>query len=413
MSRHANTDYEAEAQRIANAVGIIIREDDQTYLFHQKRGKHGPIRTRQHVGGTWWCNCDRYETLGHCLHKRVSEILLERRGTPKPAQTRFPRDEAAYTRGQAAEWRDFDTLLRDACADLPTAPPKRGNQALHPREEAWAAVRKVHSGLSGRRAMALMRHGVEIEALRWEPHEHVASRFFNKPYAQDMLDVLIARSALPLASIETQWGIDSTGFRTQGLGGLWRLERYDEERKITAWRKCHALVGLNTKVVGALLVTPHRGKLTGDISQFAPLLERAKDAGYTLVEIIADGAYCGRQVLTLAEELGATPLIPFKKHTMPARKTSHGTPGGSAWWRAWHYFNLHKEQFYERYHKRSNVEACFSTIKRKYGETLKSTRDVAADNELRARIIAHNLATILMEVEQDNVTMPTWASALA
>jgi len=66
------------------------------------------------------------------------------------------------------------------------------------------------------------------------------------------------------------------------------------------------------------------------------------------------------------------------------------------WWKkAFHYFQLHRDEFDEHYHKRSNAESTFSAIKKKFGETLKSRKRTAQINEMLCKIIAYNITVLI------------------
>ena len=68
------------------------------------------------------------------------------------------------------------------------------------------------------------------------------------------------------------------------------------------------------------------------------------------------------------------------------------------------YFQLHKDEFLEHYHKRSNVESTFGAIKKKFGESVKSKNRVAQENELLCKIIAYNITVLIHEMIQLNGT---------
>ena len=48
----------------------------------------------------------------------------------------------------------------------------------------------------------------------------------------------------------------------------------------------------------------------------------------------------------------------FRKNTKPSGKVD-------IWHRMFHYYQMNREEFYQHYHKRSNVESTFSMIKAK------------------------------------------------
>ena len=68
------------------------------------------------------------------------------------------------------------------------------------------------------------------------------------------------------------------------------------------------------------------------------------------------------------------------------------------------YFQLHRDEFDEHYHKRSNAESTFGAIKKKFGETLKSRKRRAQVNELLCKIISYNITVLIHEMIQLNGT---------
>ena len=107
---------------------------------------------------------------------------------------------------------------------------------------------------------------------------------------------------------------------------------------------------------------------------------------------------CSLEESEIVDKLGGTAYIPFKKN-------ARGTARGSALWKkTFHYFQLHKEEFLEHYHKRSNVESTFGAIKKKFGESVKSKNRIAQENELLCKIIAYNITVLIHEMIQLNGT---------
>jgi transposase len=108
-------------------------------------------------------------------------------------------------------------------------------------------------------------------------------------------------------------------------------------------------------------------------------------------------AYSSRDNLEMVNSVGGMAYIPFKK-------SATGRAGGSAMWKKmYHYFQLNKDEFFEHYHKRSNIESTNAAIKRKFGETLKSQNQVAQVNELLAKIIAYNLTVVIHEMYENGI----------
>jgi len=73
--------------------------------------------------------------------------------------------------------------------------------------------------------------------------------------------------------------------------------------------------------------------------------------------------------------------------------------------KAFHFFQMHREEFEAHYHKRSNAESTFHAIKKKFGDSIKSKDRVAQENELLCKIICYNLTVLIHEmIELDNIS---------
>jgi transposase len=90
--------------------------------------------------------------------------------------------------------------------------------------------------------------------------------------------------------------------------------------------------------------------------------------------------YDGRMNTEAVMNLGATPYISFKA-------TATGSVGG-AYQRMFHYFMYNREEFLQYYHKRSNVESTFSTMKRKFGDSVRRKTDAAIPTKSCAKFSA-------------------------
>ena len=88
------------------------------------------------------------------------------------------------------------------------------------------------------------------------------------------------------------------------------------------------------------------------------------------------------------DKFGGKAYIPFKKNAT-------GKSGGALWKKAYHYFQIHRDEFEEHYHQRSNAESTFSAIKQKFGESVKSRNRVAQENEMLCKIVAYNITVLI------------------
>lgn len=115
-------------------------------------------------------------------------------------------------------------------------------------------------------------------------------------------------------------------------------------------------------------------------------------------------AYLSRKNLEETVKLGAIPYIPFKSNVT-------GGNNGLVWRKMWLLFNQHKQEYLQRYHKRSNVETTFSMIKRKFGSNLMTKKYTANVNEILCKIICHNLCCLISAYYELNIKEALWTEA--
>jgi transposase len=142
------------------------------------------------------------------------------------------------------------------------------------------------------------------------------------------------------------------------------------------------------------------GMTDHDSPQFAKLVESTAER-FTIREASADRAYSSRNNLALVDNLGGVPFIPFKSNSKPDMKAP-------IWNKMWHFLALNREQFLAHYHKRSNVEATFSAIKRVFGDSVRSKTVVAQINEVLLKILCNNIRGLAHEMHELGIT-PSFA----
>lgn len=230
------------------------------------------------------------------------------------------------------------------------------------------------------------------------PHYNSVIASFDKPEMTAILVSLIEQSAKPLASVETSFAIDSTGFGTS-VYRRWYDAKYGREMSEATWLKCHAMVGVTTNIVTSVSVTDGSSHDSPEL----PYLVESTAQRFRLAEVSADKAYLGHANLAAIEAVGAVPFVPFKSNSIDK--------GSPAWRRMWAHFTLREDDFLRHYHKRSNVEATFSAIKRKFGGAVRSKRYTAQVNEILCKILCHNL-TVLVHAMFEIGIEPSFATAV-
>lgn len=88
--------------------------------------------------------------------------------------------------------------------------------------------------------------------------------------------------------------------------------------------------------------------------------------------------------------IGAKAFITFRAGTT-------GRSGG-LFAKAFHFISLNREEYLNHYHKRSNAESTFSTMKAKFGDYVRSKTDMAMKNEVLCKILTHNICCLISAI---------------
>jgi transposase len=360
------------------------------------------------VGGT--CTCPDFEVRRQkCKHLfavsfvRVVETKADGSTTVteslKVTRKTYVQNWPQYNAAQVAEKETVQVLLRGLCDGVQTpARQCRRRRPIALSDAAYAMTMKVYTTVSGRRASTDIKACAEGGHISRAPSYNAIFDYFDKPEMTPILVRLIEESAKPLASVETSFAVDSTGFGT-AVYRRWFDAKYGREMSEATWLKAHVVTGTTTNVVTAISVTDSSG---ADSPQLPPLIA-ATAQRFQIAEVSADKAYLGHTNLAAIEAVGAAPFIPFK--------TNSRSDGSAAWRRMWGLFMYRQDEFLAHYHRRSNVESTFSAIKRKFGGAVRSKRFTAQVNEILCKVLCHNL-TVLVHAMHELGIEPTFAAAL-
>ncbi len=341
------------------------------------------------------CTCEDWQLRKQpCKHIAAVRLLLDRqiKGEPPPVippplpRPTYGQRWSEYNAAQVNEKDHFQTLLADLCANiqpLPLKPVDKGGRPRTPIGDAvFAAIFKVYSTVSARRFMSDLREAQERGHIRETLSFNTAWKCLQNPAVTPILHELIRRSALPLRSVEVDFAADSTGFGTSKFT-KWYDEKYGTVHEKCEWVKTHCIVGTKTNVITAAYIGD---KNAADCPQLPELL-KATAANFTVKEVSGDKAYLSAENLELVDALGGTAFIPFKVNSVLGN-----TP---LWDRMFHYFQMHREEFLQHYHKRSNVESTFSAVKRLFGDAVRSKTPTAMTNEVLAKLVCFNLTCVI------------------
>jgi transposase len=364
------------------------------------------------------CTCPDFELRGTvCKHGYAVTIFLKRETvteTTPSGETRttvtetaavrlsYPQNWPAYNRAHVSEKEMFCNLLRDLCVSVPEPVQQRGRPRIPVADALFSACFKVYSTASSRRFMTDLRaaHAAGLVSRPW--HFNTVLKVIEDDRLTPILHDLIAASAAPLRSVETTFAVDSTGFGTQCFYRHYSA-KYGHDENWRDFVKLHALIGTKTNVIAAVTVTDRNHH---DSPQFRPLIEAGAQA-FSIETVVADKGYSGRENVELVASIGADPYIAFRSN---AKETTKTAPDAPAWRKLFHLYNFRRDEFLAHYHVRSNAESTFSSMKRVFGDTLRSRGRAAQTNELLLKVIAHNIVCVIHSIFELDVPVTAFAT---
>ena len=355
------------------------------------------------------CTCPDHQTRRvKCKHIFAVEYVLthevEADGTEtvtEAIRVTYSQDWHAYNAAQTHEHERFLPLLRELCDGIEQPTQTMGRPRLPLSDVVFALGVKTYSTLSARRATSLVRDAAARGLMDAAPSYNSALRYLESADMTDVLTMLIEESAKPLAAVEADFAIDSTGIGTTTYR-RWYDHKWGKERSKQTWVKVHAMTGVTTNIVSAIYATADE---SADSPQLPALLGRTVEA-FDVREVSADKAYSSRRNLRAIQNVGAMPYIPFKKGSTGGM-THHRFDG--LWARMWAYYQYRQPEFLTHYHKRSNVETTFSMVKAKFGGSVRAKTPTAQVNEALLKFLCHNIVVLIQSIYELDIEPAFWA----
>lgn len=195
--------------------------------------------------------------------------------------------------------------------------------------------------------------------------------------------------AAPLSAVEEIFAADATGMSHSYGAKKWSQVRHTKEENVQkrTYSKLHVFTGCKTNVIAAAIVT--RG--SANDSPYLPDLLKEAAKHFDVKEVVADAGYLSKMNVKAVAKAGALAYIKPKKNVHFARFGP-----ASPWSSMLAKWKHDQPEFFRHYHQRSNVEATFSALKRKYGDYCRARKPQSQENEILARIAVWN-ATVLAE----------------
>jgi len=327
-------------------------------------------------------------------------VKTEELQTPEiqTARPTYGQDWPAYNEAQMREKLLFLDMLRELCSYVPTEKRTVGHPRIPLPEMIFSCVLKVYEQLSSRRVNSDLEIARKMGHLNHTPHFNTVLKYFKDPRLTPILTNLIQLSALPLKNLETTFAVDASGL-SSAFYSRWLDHRFgysgDKKVKIHDWLKIHLICGVKSNIVTHIVVTDGYG---AEFPVF-PELVRETAKNFKIKEVCADKGYSGRENVQAVLDVGAFPYILFRNNSTGRAR------GNMAWRKIFLYFQLHKEEFLQHYHQRSNIESTFSMLKRKFQNKLMLKNEIGQTNEALAKVLCHNITVLIQEAFEGNAKL--------
>jgi transposase len=303
-------------------------------------------------------------------------------------QTDNKRDWVNYNRTQKSEKDVLFSLLLELCDGIQETDQHMGRKRASLKDIIFSIILKNYNTLSGRRNNCDIVDSYEKGFLSAPVAYNTIFKYMQSEDITEILKGMIRTTASVVREIETDFAFDSTGFGTPTFT-RWFDVKYNSKIKDHAawhdWFKLHATCGIKTGIIVDCEVAERH---SNDSTFFKTLFESIQDQGFKVKNVYADATYATRNNLRLVASHDATPY-------MMLRKSAKYSDTDTVWNNLLHLFLAHKEEFYKHYNKRNNVEAVFSSMKRKFNSKLTSKTATAQVNEILARVLAYNLTVVI------------------
>jgi len=187
---------------------------------------------------------------------------------------------------------------------------------------------------------------------------------------------------------------DSSGFSTRN-SSVWFDIRIKRKNRRKDCIKLHIVVDIKRGYVLDFHITDHK-------KNDCPVLKKLLRDIKSIEKLVADAGYLSRENCVLIGMKGGKPYIWVKKNC--SKK-----PKNAVEWKVMvNCFVKHKGGFKKAYHCRSFVEAVFSSIKKRWGNKLRSIKRWLQRKELIIKVICYNIKEFLYNWQAGQLKIPRW-----
>jgi len=307
----------------------------------------------------------------------------------------------AYYEARVNEEPHFHWLLKELCCEIEEPAHITGRRPFLLADMVYSMVYKVYSGRATQRFEHNLQEAYDKGFIKKPPKPNTLSDYMRMGSLTPILYHLLVMSSLPLAEVENIFAVDSSGFSAP-------RRRYVFNRHKGRWEKkrdhikLHIICGVKTNVITCAEVT---AGTVSDRNFLKPLVERTARY-FNISEVSADGGYLSGENFRTVILLGGKPYIAFYKNcALDADFKS------LAWKETLRLWKDRNQEIMNKYYLRNNVEAIFSSIKRVFGEDLKSKSDTGLINEVLCKALCHNICVLVHSMFELGINPTSWSNA--
>jgi len=267
--------------------------------------------------------------------------------------------------------------------DLPdvSKPKGVGRPKHNPVDGAKMVLMAQYFGLSNRVAQGYMLLFKEKLDLTTVYSYKTIERAYSDMEVRQILEEVFELTNTPIRDLEHEFGPDATGLSTSSK------QNYENDRAKNqtskGYEKVLVMVGLKYKIISSFR---YANKPIDHESPYFESLLRETACRYGRLGLVAgDAAYLSRANCDLVAKLGGVPRFYPKKGTTLRQK------GSAAWRKMLEDLIADPQKWLKDYHKRSNVEGCFSTLKRDNPLPLRKELDERKEQEAFTRACNLNI----------------------
>jgi hypothetical protein len=227
MSTPQLSERELKAVAIATHTNLV-RKPNNTWIVPSQSGAKDYTVDPDPESPRCICPDFEYRQL-RCKHIFAVEIVLQRKVTvSNDGQTQtvtetvtvkqtYTQDWPAYNKAQTNEKAHFIEFLHQLCAGIEEPIQTTGRPRLPLKDIIFAAVYKTYTMVSARRFASDLRDALAKGYISKMPSYNSIFDYFQMETLTPYLRQLIAASALPLKSVETEFAVDSSGFQQRTM----------------------------------------------------------------------------------------------------------------------------------------------------------------------------------------------------